>query len=222
MQRFECRAILFDLDGVLVDSRACIEEQWRRWAVSKHLRPEPFLQVCHGRRALETIRLAAPHLDAAAEIAAFRPDDFSDGPTIDAIEGAGALLRMLPRENWGVATSGPRATATSRLRKAGLPLPAVLISAEDVRHGKPDPDVYLVAAAALAAPPSECVVIEDAPAGLRAARAAGMRVIALTTTHAQQELEADAWATSLAGIHIGRIDHRPGGARLIELLVPGG
>ncbi len=219
MKRFECRAILFDLDGVLVDSTAYVEEQWRRWATTKGLSPEPFLRFCHGRRALETIRLAAPHLDAEAEVAAFQPDKAGDGRPIEPIEGAARLLEGLPVGTWAVATSGPRADATDRLRRAGLPSPAVLVCAEDVLHGKPSPDVYLMAAASLAVAPSECIVIEDAPAGIQAARAAGMGVVALTTTHSREELRADACAASLAGIHIGRIDRTPRGPHSLELLV---
>ncbi|HEY0350995.1 MAG TPA: HAD-IA family hydrolase [Gemmatimonadales bacterium] len=218
MKRFECRAILFDLDGVLVDSTAYIEDQWRRWATAKGLQAEPFLQVCHGRRAVETIRLAAPDLDAEAEVAAFKPEDTGDGRVLAATAGAARMLRTLPTGSWAVATSGPRAVATERLRQAGLPLPPVLVCAEDVVHGKPSPDVYLMAAAALAVPPRDCVVIEDAPAGIEAARAAGMSVIAVTTTHRRTELSADACATSLADIHIGRIDRTPR-ARYLELLV---
>jgi sugar-phosphatase len=129
-------------------------------------------------------------------------------------------LQMLPREHWAVATSGPRADATARLRQAGLPIPGVLICAEDVVHGKPAPDAYLMAAAALAAAPSDCVVVEDAPAGIQAARAAGMGVIALTTTHARDDLPADAWVTSLAGIRVGRIHQGSGAGQFIELLLP--
>jgi sugar-phosphatase len=217
MKRFECRAILFDLDGVLVDSIAYVEEQWRRWATAKGLSPEPFLRFCHGRRALETIRLAAPHLDAEAEVAAFQPDQ-AGGP-IEPIEGAARLLEGLPVGTWAVATSGPRADATDRLRRAGLPSPAVLVCAEDVAHGKPSPDVYLMAAASLAVAPSECIVIEDAPAGIQAARAAGMSVVALTTTHPRNQLPADACTTSLAGIHLGRIEHTTRGTSHLELLV---
>jgi mannitol-1-/sugar-/sorbitol-6-phosphatase len=219
MKRFECRAILFDLDGVLVDSKAYIEDQWRRWALARGLRPEPFIQACHGRRAVETIRLAAPELDAEAEVAAFRPDDAGDRGALAPVEGAERLLRTLPVGSWAVATSGPRAMATERLQQAGLPLPAVLIGAEDVPRGKPSPDVYLLAAAALAVPPAECIVIEDAPAGIEAARAAGMKVLGLTTTHGRGELAAEAFAESLAAIHLGRIDHNPHGARFLELLV---
>jgi sugar-phosphatase len=219
MKRFECRAILFDLDGVLVDSRAYIEDQWRRWATARGLEPEPFLQVCHGRRAVETIRLAAPDLDAEAEVAAFKPEDAGSSLSLCAMEGAARLLGTLPTESWAVATSGPRLMATARLRQAGLPIPSVLVCAEDVLHGKPSPDVYLIAAAALALSPRDCIVIEDAPAGIEAARAAGMGVIALATTHRRSELHADVCAASLAGIHVGRIDHTARGARFLELLV---
>src|SRR5437867_9541184 len=87
MRRFECHAIIFDLDGVLVDSTAFIEDQWRRWAQAKGLRPEPFLKVCHGRRAVETIRLAAPHLDAEAEVAAFQPNDAENNRALRPLDG---------------------------------------------------------------------------------------------------------------------------------------
>ena len=219
MKRFECRAVLFDLDGVLVDSTGYVEEQWRRWAQAKGLSPEPFLRVCHGRRALETIQLAAPHLDAEAEIAAFAPEQGPEAGVLGAIAGAAGLLQKLPAGSWAVATSGTRATASARLRGAGLPIPDILVCAEDVVRGKPSPDVYLLAAAGLTTLPSECLVIEDAPAGVRAARAAGMRVIALTTTHSAAELNADALVGSLAGVHLGRIVRQSAGKPLLELFV---
>jgi mannitol-1-/sugar-/sorbitol-6-phosphatase len=219
MKRFECRAILFDLDGVLVDSAAFVEEQWRRWARAKGLPVEPFLRVCHGRRALETIQLAAPHLDAKAEVAAFVPDDAGDGRALKPIEGASRLLQALPVGSWAVATSGTRTAATGRLRDAGLPIPGVLVCAEDVLHGKPSPDVYLLAAAGLGVAPADCLVVEDAPAGIQAARAAGMGVVALTTTHRPEDLAAEACTRSLAGIHVGRIERHARGPHFLELLV---
>jgi len=219
MRRLECRAILFDLDGVLVDSAGHVEEQWRRWALSKGVSPEPFLRVCHGRRALETIQLAAPQLNAEAEIAAFVPDETPDRVALKPIEGAARLLNQLPPGSWAVATSGGRRTARARLSRAGLPIPDVLVCAEDVTHGKPSPDVYLKAAEALRMLPSECLVIEDAPAGVQAARAAGIRVVALTTTHDPHDLEADVLATTLMAVHLGRIDLGPRGAPLLELLI---
>ena len=219
MKRFECRAILFDLDGVLVDSTRHIEQQWRSWALAKGLSPEPFLRVCHGRRALETIQLAAPELDAEAEIAAFKPDAVSELPDLAPVEGAAHLLQLLPAGSWAVATSGTRAAATARLYGAGLPEPTVLICAEDVVRGKPDPDVYLNAAARLEVMPSDCIVVEDAPAGIDAARAAGMRVLALTTTYPATMLNADACTPSLASVHLGRIDAGFRKTPWLELLV---
>ena len=216
MKRFVCSAVLFDLDGVLVDSASYVEEQWRRWAASKGLSPDPFLRVCHGRRALETIQLAAPELDAEAEIAAFIPEGST--PRLLPIDGAALLLRKLPPASWAVATSGSRSPARARLIDAGLRVPEVLVCAEDVEHGKPSPDVCLVAAARLGVQPADRVVVEDAPAGIEAAHAAGMRVIALTTTHPASDLAAEAGTLSLAGVQLGppkpaRQHHR------IELLV---
>lgn len=219
MKRFECRAVVFDLDGVLVDSTGYVEQQWRRWATSKGLAVEPFLRVCHGRRALETIRLAAPHLDAEMEVAAFAPEEGTADPILRPVEGAARLLQALPAGSWAVATSGSRVVATARLRRAGLPIPGVLICAEDVVRGKPCPDAYLLAAAGLDVEPTECLVVEDAPAGIEGARAAGMAVIALTTTHPREELPADACTASLAGIHVGRIADNGRQERLLELLV---
>jgi sugar-phosphatase len=219
MKRFECRAVLFDLDGVLVDSTTYIEEQWRRWAIAKGLAPEPFLRVCHGRRALETIQLAAPYLDAEAEVAAFVPDEAGNGNALKPVEGAYRLLQTLPVGSWAVATSGTRTAATERLTDAGLPIPGVLVCAEDVVHGKPSPDVYLLAAAGLGVSPSDCIVVEDAPAGIQAARSAGMSVVALTTTHRPEDLAADAHTSSLAGIHLGRIERHARAPHFLELLV---
>jgi sugar-phosphatase len=219
MKRFECSAVLLDLDGVLVDSTAYVEQQWRRWASARGLRPEPFLRVCHGRRALETIRMAAPHLDAEAEVQAFQPVDETGAEAIGPLAGAGRLLAMLPAGTWAVVTSGMRNVATSRLRRAGLPVPPVLVCAEDVACGKPGPDAYLLAAEGLAASPADCLVIEDAPAGVQAARAAGMPVIGVTTTHRPDQLPADAWAGSLADVFLGRLDRDPQGRTRLEILV---
>ena len=219
MRRFESSALIFDLDGVLVDSARVVEQQWRRWAGARGLRAEPFLRVCHGRRALETIRLAAPHLDAEAEVAAFGPTEDADVAAIAPLAGAVRLLGVLPSDAWGVATSGTRHDAVTRLRRAGLPPPPVLVCAEDVARGKPSPDAYLQAATRLGADPAECLVVEDAPAGVQAARAAGMPVVGLTTTHPADALGADAVAATLAGVYLGRVDRSPRGGRRLEIFV---
>ncbi|HKT60816.1 MAG TPA: HAD-IA family hydrolase [Gemmatimonadales bacterium] len=219
MKRFDCSAIVFDLDGVLVDSAAYVEQQWRRWATSRGLRPEPFLRVCHGRRALETIRMAAPHLDAEAEVQAFVPIEESAAEPLGPLPGASRLLTALPRGTWAVATSGIRAVATGRLRRADLPVPPVLVCAEDVTRGKPSPDAFLLAARRLGCPPDQVLVVEDAPAGIQAARAAEMAVIAVTTTHPASQLAADACAASLLEVHLGRVNRAADGRDRLEVLV---
>ena len=219
MKRFDCSAVVFDLDGVLVDSAAHVEQQWRRWASARGLRPEPFLRVCHGRRALETIRMAAPHLDAEAEVRAFIPLEEAASEAIGPLPGAQRLLTTLPLGTWAVATSGIRPVATSRLRRAGLPVPPVLVCAEDVTRGKPSPDAFLLAARSLGFPPEQCLVVEDAPAGVQAARAAEMGVIALTTTHRADQLAADVCTGSLVGVHLGRVNRAADGRERLEVLV---
>jgi sugar-phosphatase len=219
MKRFDCSAVVFDLDGVLVDSTAYVEQQWRHWATTRGLRPEPFLRVCHGRRALETIRMAAPHLDAEAEVRAFVPIEESASEPLGPLPGALRLLTALPLGAWAVATSGLRAVATTRLRRAGLPIPPVLVCAEDVTRGKPSPDAFLLAARSLGCPPDQVLVVEDAPAGIQAARAADMPVIAVATTHPAPQLAADACAASLAGVHLGRVNRAAHGRDRLEVLV---
>ena len=199
--RVDCSAVLFDLDGVLVDSTEYIERQWREWAVSKGLDPAPFLRVCHGRRAVETIRLAAPQLDAEAEVARFRTQA-TDDVALAPLPGARALLAALAGQRWAVVTSGARRFALARLARAGLPIPPVLISGDDVREGKPSPEGYLSAARLVGADPQACVVFEDAPPGVASARAAGATVIAVGTTHPPDALaEAHAIVRSLADVH---------------------
>ena len=201
--RVECAAVLFDLDGVLVDSTAYIERQWRDWALSCGLDPEPFLRVCHGRRAVETIRLAAPELDAEAEVARFRSAAPDEDAILASLPGARELLAALSSAPWAVVTSGARRFALARLAGAGLPAPPVLVSAEDVRHGKPSPEGYLRAAELVGVAAAQCVVFEDAPPGIAAARAAGATVIAVATTHPPEALgDAHAVAASLADVHL--------------------
>jgi sugar-phosphatase len=183
-----CSAVLFDLDGVLVDSTGFVERQWRDWAARRGLDPAPFLRVCHGRRALETIRMAAPGLDAETEVARFPEFVTEETVHLEAIPGARPLLQGLPGGLWGVVTSGVRRVAARRMQEAGLPTPRVLIGADDVEHGKPSPEGYLLAAERLEVAPEGCLVIEDAPAGVEAARAAGMRAVGLASTYRADEL----------------------------------
>lgn len=184
------RVILLDLDGVLVDSSAAVERAWRGWASRHDLDPGAVLAIAHGRRSQDTIREAAPHLDAELEALVLERDETAESDGLHALPGAAELLGSLAPGTWAVVTSGTRELATARLKAAGLPIPAVLVTAEDVVNGKPDPEGYLRAAGSLGAEPGECVVIEDAPAGIAAALAAGMMAIGVTSTHARHELRA--------------------------------
>lgn len=195
------QALLFDLDGVLVDSSASVERQWRRWAARHGLDGDALMRVVHGRRAADTIREVAPWLDAEREVReVLAPAEAADVDGNVAIPGAAALLAGLPADRWAVVTSCVPDVAAGRLRSVGLPLPRVLVTAADVARGKPDPEGYRLGAARLGAPPERCVVFEDAPAGLAAARAAGARSVAVATTHAAAELTGDAIVATLAEV----------------------
>ena len=198
---FICKAILFDLDGVLVDSTQAVERVWRKWAAQHKLDPQLVLEHAHGRRTIETIRIVTPQLDADAETGNVEEMEIADKEGIIAIPGAADLLRSLPSDRFNIVTSATRALASARLRYAGLPVPERIITADDVTEGKPSPEPYLKGAAALRIAPADCVVFEDTPAGVESARAGGMRVIALTSTYSADELKAaDAVLDSL--VHI--------------------
>jgi len=182
-------ALLFDLDGVLADSTRSVIRAWSAWARRVGLEPDELLPKVHGRRAIETIRATRPHLDAEAELATLVADEATDNDDTEEIPGARALVSALPADAWAIVTSGLREVATARLVAAGIPIPRVMITAESIERGKPDPECYLRGAQALGVEPRDCVVVEDAPIGAAAARAAGMRLIALTTTHRADELE---------------------------------
>lgn len=203
VRSFGCDAILFDLDGVLVDSTAVVVRIWSKWAERRGIEADRIMEVAHGRRTAETIGLVAPHLDAEAETEELGRIEIEDLEGILGIEGASELLASLPEDGWTVVTSGPRALATRRLEHVGLPVPKRFVAAEDVEEGKPHPEAYLKGAEIMGVPAEACAVIEDAPSGVRAARAAGMTVVAVATTHGRDELfEADAVVDALAGIHL--------------------
>jgi mannitol-1-/sugar-/sorbitol-6-phosphatase len=185
---FTVRAVLFDLDGVLVDSRASTERQWRIWAREHNVNEEDLLKVAHGHRTIETIQHFRSDVDAAAQAEEIERREIHDTEDLVAMLGAKRLLESLPPNRWAIATSGGLALATARLRHAGLPAPRVLISAGEVKRGKPDPESYLAAAAGLGFAARDCIVIEDAPSGIQAAHAAGMQAIAVAATYPIEEL----------------------------------
>lgn len=210
-----CRALLFDLDGVLADSTANVVGHWSGWARRHGLDVDALLRVVHGRRAIDVIREVTPALDAEAELATLVAEERDDTTGVVALPGAAALLARLPAGHWAVVTSGVRAVALARLRACALPVPPLLVAADEIARGKPDPEGYLTAAARLGVAPADCVVVEDAPPGLAAARAAGMRCVALTTTHAESALGgADVVVPTLAGLRVGvTADATVGGAQ---------
>ena len=183
-------AVLSDLDGVLVDSGAEIERTWRTFAERHGLDAASVLAESHGRRSVDLIRLVAPDLDAAAEAAAIEREEIENVDGLLPLPGARELVSSVPADRFAVVTSGSRALAVARLRAAGLPVPEVLVTAEQVEAGKPDPAGYLRAAALLGVDPSDCLVLEDAPAGVAAGLAAGMTVIAVLTTNDESALRA--------------------------------
>ncbi len=207
MPIFPCSAILFDLDGVLVDSTHSVDRQWRMWAKEHAIDPEKVVTIAHGRRTIEVVRILAPHLPAEEETIRLERREAADQDGVAVMPGAAELLRAIPDGRWCVVTSGTRHLATSRLRLAGLPLPKVLVSADDVAQGKPHPEPYLKGAELLGIKPEDCLVIEDAPLGIEAAHAAGMKVIALPTTFPATELQAaDAIAEKLDQIRVRAAD----------------
>src|ERR1700680_447780 len=215
---FRCRAILFDLDGVLVDSAECVEKTWRNWANNHRLDPDRVIRVAHGRRTIETVRQVAPELNAEAEVAQLEAGEAMKTDGIYEIDTARDLVERLPVGRWAVVTSGTRTVAEFRLRHTRLPTPSVMICANEIARGKPDPEGYLVAAARLGDSPADCIVIEDAPSGIAAARAAGMRVIAIASTFPPERLtEADAVVERLADLNVVS----GGNSIRIEIAAPG-
>ena len=211
MKIFDCAAILFDLDGVLVDSTGSVTRQWRRWAEEHNIDPRKVLEIAHGVRSIEIIRKMAPHLDPQAEVARLEKREADDQEGVSVMPGAADLLKAIPEGRWCVVTSGTRYLATARLTLGNLPIPDVLVSADDVSKGKPDPEPYLMGATLLGMNPAQCLVIEDAPAGIRAAHAGGMKAIAITSTYPASDLqEADAVVQKLRQIKVKSSDS-PGG-----------
>lgn len=170
-------ALLLDMDGTLVHSTTEVETVWRLWCQSHRLDPEPVLAMCHGVRSREVIRALAPQLDLAREVALLDELEIQHAGVAEPIAGARTLLGALSPARWALVTSASQRVARHRLASAGLPLPRLLIGAEDVVRGKPDPEPYLLAARRLGLAPADCLVFEDAPAGIRSALQAGCQVV---------------------------------------------
>jgi|SoiMethySBSTD1v2_1073268.scaffolds.fasta_scaffold24899_4 mannitol-1-/sugar-/sorbitol-6-phosphatase len=188
MLTLNCQAILFDLDGTLVDSAIRVQRLWIEWSQRRGIDTGSLLEVMHGRRADETIRMVAPHLSVQDEFLALEAEEIADMEGVRPYPSAGELLGTLSSRQWAIVTSGTRRVAEARMRHVGLPTPKVFITADDVNVGKPAPDGYLLAASRLNLKPTDCIVVEDAPAGIQAGKSAGMRVIAVASTLTREVL----------------------------------
>ncbi len=182
MTELRCAAILFDLDGVLINSTPAVSRVWRRWAVEHGFNPEEVVARAHGRPSLATVRDYLPNADHEAENRKVERAEIEDLEGVVPLPGALDLLASLPRDRWTIVTSCTRPLAEVRIRAAGLPVPHKIITANEIVHGKPNPEPYLKGASLLGFRSAECIVVEDVPAGVRSGTAAGAKVIAFETT----------------------------------------
>jgi mannitol-1-/sugar-/sorbitol-6-phosphatase len=207
-----CRGVLFDLDGVLVDSTPAVARVWTKWAAKHGFVPDEVVRRAHGRPSIATIRDLLPNADHDAENREVERGEIEDVEGVIPLPGALELLQAIPQDRWAIATSCTRRLAEVRIRAAGLPLPKHMITSTDVQRGKPDPEPYVRAAKILGLAPADCMVIEDAPAGIRAGKAAGARVLALRTTASDTELTqsgAEWIANDLSSLRLLSSDHGP-------------
>lgn len=204
-----CRALLFDLDGVLIDSTPAVARVWTRWALEHGFDPQEVTRRAHGRPSLATVCEYLPHANHDAENREVERREIEDLEGVVPLPGALALLNALPPDRWTIVTSCTRPLAEVRIRAAGLPVPPHLVTSQDVTRGKPDPEPFQMGASVLGFAPADCVVVEDTPAGIRAGKAAGARVLALRTTSPDEELAAagaDWFATNCASLSLVSLD----------------
>ncbi|MEU7134865.1 HAD-IA family hydrolase [Streptomyces sp. NPDC046261] len=202
--RLTADALLFDSDETLVSSLRSVVRAWTRWAQSYGLTPADVARVeVHGRPAAAIVAELLPAEQVAEALARLEEAEIADAAAggVVPVPGAVELLASLPADRWAVVTSANRRVAGARLGQAGIH-PKFLVTVDDITHHKPHPEPFLLAAEQLGVDPARCVVVEDAPAGLAAGRAAGMTTIALTTTHRAQELEADVTVADLTGLSV--------------------
>jgi len=202
-------AFLFDMDGVLIDSTPAVARVWSQWALEHEFDPEDVVRRAHGRPSLTTVRELLPDSNHEAENLEIERREIEDLDGVIPLPGALELLNALPPDRWAIVTSCTAPLAKVRMRAASLPVPRFLVTADDVRIGKPDPEPYMKGASLLGYPTAKCVVVEDVPAGIRAGKSAGARVLALRTTSSAAELSLAApdWiASNCAGISLRRVE----------------
>ena len=193
LRTIHTQALLFDMDGVLISSAGADERCWLQWARLHGMEADFDTRVTHGRRSIDTIHMLRPDLDAVEQVRILEEFDAEDSDGLCVLPGVLPLLASLPPERWAVVTSASERLMRQRLGAAGVPIPANIVTADHVRNGKPHPEPYATGARLLGVEPAACVVIEDAPAGVASARAAGCRVLAVLTSHLREDLVGADW-----------------------------
>ncbi len=219
MVEVTCSGLLFDLDGVLVDSTPAVARVWAKWALAHGFDPDETVKRAHGRPSVETVREILPGADFEKENEIILRGEIEDTEGVVPLSGARELLSSLPQNQWALVTSCARPLAEVRLKVAGLPMPRNMVTCDDIRKGKPDPEPYIKGAGLLGVPASKCVVFEDAPAGIRSGKAAGALVIATRTTSPDSELEeagADWILPGYEKLSVVQSDH---GSNMLRLLL---
>ena len=213
-----CKGVLFDMDGILISSIGSVERSWTKWADMRGVDPDFARKTAHGRRAIETAALLRPDLDSEEELRLIEDIEMADGEGLAVLPGVLNLLQALPANRWTVVTSATERLARIRLAQAGIPVPERLVTADDVKQGKPDPAPYLAGAALLRLAPDECVVFEDAESGTLAGRAAGCVVIATTFSHEAESLSAAHYLVKdVTGVHVRNL---PGDQGIVLTFTP--
>lgn len=187
------RGLLFDMDGVLISSIGSVRRSWRVWCRHYGVPGADTFEIPHGTRAIEIIRQTKPDIDAEEGLRLIEDIEMADTEDLEVLDGVPELLNSLPRSRWTIVTSATRRLMLERLRVAGLPAPDRIIASDDVVHGKPDPEPYRRGAEILGFDPAECIVVEDAPAGIAAGLAAGCRVLGVLGTHEAEEIAQATW-----------------------------
>lgn len=191
----QAKGVLFDMDGVLVSSIGSVNRCWRRWAEIYEVPGAGTFQIPHGTRAIDVVKQLRPDIDPVEGLRVIEDMEIEDTADLTVLPGARELLASLPLERWAIVTSATRRLLLGRLEVAGLPVPERIISGDMVKRGKPDPEPYRRGAELVGFRPEECVVVEDAPAGVGAGKAAGCRVLAVLGTHEADQLRAADWIT---------------------------
>ncbi|SDB95932.1 sugar-phosphatase [Sanguibacter gelidistatuariae] len=207
-------AILFDMDGTLISSIAAVDRSWARWAGEYGYDSETF-QISHGTPARTLVEQLVPPEQVEEAVARINAIELADTDGVLLLPGTGSLFEALPADRHAIITSCTRDLALARIAAAGITAPGVVVTADDVAHGKPDPEPFVLGAALLGFAPSRCLVVEDAPAGLASGRAAGCATLAVNGTHDLTELDADAHAPGLA--RVGVVVAADGTLRIVDL-----